>query len=193
MNQNHEIIRQLKRQDQSVLAVLYDSYAPALYGVVLRIVQSEPIAQDVLQETFVKIWRNGPSFDPQKGRLFTWMLNIARNTAIDTIRSAHYRNKQKIQSIDQSVYNSASHSEQFNVNHIGLDKLVGNLDDKYREVIDLIYFKGYTQSEVVKALGIPLGTVKSRVRIALRELRKVFQNNTVSIITLLSICFLIWK
>ncbi|MEM9921100.1 MAG: RNA polymerase sigma factor [Bacteroidota bacterium] len=160
------------------MQTLYDDYAPALYGVIFRIVKSEELAEDVLQDTFVKIWKNGPDYDASKGSLFTWMLNIARNTAIDLIRSAHHRRRQHMESPDQAAHIG----ESFNVNHIGVNAIVDNLDEKYRKVIDLIYFQGYTHKEVVEELDIPLGTVKSRIRIALRELRKLFISHVVSLI-----------
>lgn len=133
------------------------------------------LAQDILQEAFVKIWKHADHYDPSKGSLFTWMLNITRNLAIDKIRSAGYRNQEKIQALDENVYNNSKLIETLNPNTIGLHKLVDQLEDKYRMVIDLIYFGGFTQQEVQEKLGIPLGTVKSRIRIALRELRKVFE------------------
>ncbi|MEO1513412.1 MAG: sigma-70 family RNA polymerase sigma factor [Bacteroidota bacterium] len=178
MYSKNYIILLLQRQDQRVMQSLYDNYAPALYGVILRIVRSEALAEDVLQDTFVKIWKYGPAYDPSKGSLFTWMLNIARNTAIDAIRSAHHRHQHDCRPVEQAPETSV----QPNINHIGLDNIVENLEDKYRRVIDLIYFQGYTQKEVGEELNIPLGTVKSRVRIALRELRKFFTSKLVSLL-----------
>ena len=186
---NQHIISLLKAQDQQAISFLYDQYASALYGIILKIVHTEEVAQDVLQESFIKAWKNGSRYDSSKGTLFTWLLNIARNTAIDKTRSASFRQNGKIQGLDASVYNNIKLSHQQNPDHIGLKAIVGNLEDKYRVIIDLVYFKGYTQQEVGKYLGIPLGTVKSRVRIALRELRHVFEQNQVG--NLLLMLFLI--
>ena len=163
---NGHIIKQLQEQNKQAISALYDQYGPALYGIVLKIVRSEMIAEDVLQEAFVKIWKKGHSYDPSKGTLFTWMLNITRNTAIDKLRTEESRNR--IATNQQEVFSETP------TDHIGLNTQVNKLEEKYRHVIDLIYFKGYTQEEVTEELNIPLGTVKSRVRIALRELRKVF-------------------
>jgi len=123
----------------------------------------------------VKIWKNGKSYDSSKGTLFTWMLNITRNTAIDKIRSKGYRKNGKNQILDHSVYNTESKNYGINPEVVGLKELLNNLDDKYKEVVDLIYFNGYTQKEVSEHLELPLGTVKSRIRIALRELRELFE------------------
>lgn len=174
---NLDLIHRLQAQDKSVVGELYDQYSDTLYGIVLRIVQQEALAQDVLQESFVKIWKNGHKYDSSKGTLFTWMLNICRNTAIDKTRSANYKRQSKIHTIDQTVYNNEKWSCEQKPDHIGLLQEVQQLENKYREIIELIYFQGYTQQEVTEHLKIPLGTVKSRVRIGLRELRKLFLND----------------
>jgi RNA polymerase sigma-70 factor (ECF subfamily) len=153
---------------------------------VLRIVQSEEIAQDVMQDAFVKIWENGTSYNSAKGTLFTWLLNITRNTAIDKLRSAGYRKREKNQSIDGYVHNKVSNNGT-NPDEIGVKELLSNLDEKYREIIDMIYFRGFTQKEVSEELDIPLGTVKTRLRIALRELRGIFDvTRTVGLLLLIN-------
>ena len=183
-NQEKNIIQGLKQQNKESIAQLYDQYGATLYGIILKIVQHEEIAKDVLQEVFVKIWKNGARYDTKKGSIFTWMLNIARNTAIDKTRSVSFRQKGKIQDLDQTVYNNTSLTTEQNTDVIGLKSFVNGLDEKYREIIDLVYFRGYTQKEVEKHLNIPLGTVKSRVRIALRELKRIFDEQKITIIVL---------
>lgn len=174
----------MREKDKKAIALLYDLYAPALFGVVLKIVRSEQTAEDVLQDVFVKIWKNSAHYNPGKGRLFTWLLNIARNTAIDKVRSAPFRQSEKNQTLDSSVHNYKSQSLNLNTEQIGLRELVEGLDGKYQEIIDLIYFQGFTQKEVMETLNIPLGTVKSRIRIALRELRKFFETHKIVLTTI---------
>ncbi|TXB64113.1 RNA polymerase sigma factor [Phaeodactylibacter luteus] len=174
------IIKRLQSGDRAVMSTLYDEFAPALYGVVLRIVHDEAIAQDIVQETFIKAWKNGGSYDPGKGTLFTWLLNIARNGAIDKTRSAAFRNQRQTASISDGERNSSALSTVTATDHIGLRKMVGALEDKYQDVIELAYFQGFTQPEIAERLGLPLGTVKTRARIALRELRKFFSEAGVS-------------
>lgn len=169
-----QIVEMLHQNDKRVIAIIYDQYAPSLYGVVFRIVQSEEVAQDVMQDAFVKVWKKGTTYNSSKGTLFTWLLNITRNTAIDKLRSAGFRNSGKNQSIDNFVYNKVS-SQGTNPDEIGVKDLLNDLDEKYREVVDMIYFRGFTQKEVSEELNIPLGTVKTRLRIALRELRGIFE------------------
>ncbi|MBN8680451.1 MAG: sigma-70 family RNA polymerase sigma factor [Chitinophagales bacterium] len=169
------IIIQLQQQDQRAIATLYDQYSAALFGVIMRIVQSRELSEQVLQDTFTKAWRNGASYNPEKGRLFTWLLNIARNSAIDATRSAQFNHSKKSDSLDSLVHTPGS--EQINPEHVGLRELVGKLDEKYARLIEMVYFQGYTQEEVAEATGIPLGTVKTRLRFAINELRLIFSDN----------------
>ena len=164
----------LRHQDTKAIALLYDQYAPTLYGIVLRIVQTPETAEDVIQEAFVKAWQNSRHYNQEKGTLFTWLLNIARNTAIDKTRLAGVRQRNQTQPIDEALCNTAGLSSSFTIEHIGLENMVNELDEKHRIIIDMIYFQGYTHTEVTEQLNIPLGTVKTRLRIALRELRKFF-------------------
>lgn len=179
------LIEGLKNRDRKVFSSIYDQYSPALYGIILKIVKREEIAEDILQESFVKIWKNGPSYERDKGTLFTWMLNICRNAAIDKTRSAHFRRLGQKQMIDHQISDHINWSHQPKTEHIGLKTVINELDDKYKEIIDLVYFQGFTQQEVHEHLGIPLGTVKSRLRIGLRELRTFFRVHQATIIIFL--------
>ncbi len=167
-----ELILLLKRKDGAAYSLLYDNYSASLYGVITRVVVAEEIAQDVLQEVFIKIWKNIDSYDSSKGRLFTWMLNIARNASIDYARSRQSKVESKIQDIENSVYEINSRtSTRINTDVIGVKEEVAKLKEDYRVLIDMIYFGGYTQEETAKELNIPLGTVKTRVRAAIIKLR----------------------
>lgn len=168
-----QLIVLLKAHNKVALNSLYDNYAPALYGVIMRITQSKHHSENILQDTFIKIWKNIESYDSTKGRFFTWMLNIARNSAIDFVRSKAYRKNSKTDSIDNQVYTPENLSTETNVQTIGLRKIVEKLDPSLKQIVDLMYFQGYTQREISDQYDIPLGTVKSRIRIAIRELRKL--------------------
>ena len=170
-----ELVARLQRNDRTAYEYLYDNYSAALYGVIHRIVTNEETANDVLQEAFVKIWNGIKSYDSQKGKLFTWMLNISRNMAIDKTRSKDFNNNQKNQSTE-NVVNQIGRlkSDDIKPEHIGLTELVDKLDPNEKFLIDLMYFKGYTQSEIAEEYNIPLGTVKTRLRSATMNLRKIF-------------------
>jgi len=122
---------------------------------------------------FINIWRKIESYDQTKGRLFTWMLNIARNASIDTLRSKGYQNARKNQELPENVYKAASNqTTQQNVDNIGLKKLLEKLKPEHRVLVELAYFKGFTHEEIAEMMTIPLGTVKTRIRNALLQLRE---------------------
>ncbi len=165
----------LKRDPRKAVAKILEKYGGALLGVIQRILGSKEAAEDALQDTCVKIWKNAATYDQKKGRLFTWLLNIARNTAIDKARTGKFQHHRKSQPLEDNVYDNISHSEEMKTVDVGLMDLVDNLEEKYRQVIDLIYLQGYTQKEVAESLDLPLGTVKTRARTGLRKLRKILK------------------
>ena len=169
-----ELVLALKERDNQAFAFLYDRYSGALYSIIRQIVtDNSELAADVLQEVFINIWRKIESYDPTKGRLFTWMLNIARNASIDTLRSKSFQNSQKNQELPDNVNKGASgQTTQQNVDNIGLKKVLEKLKPEHRVLVDLAYFKGFTHDEIAEMMTIPLGTVKTRIRNALLQLRE---------------------
>lgn len=166
-----ELLDMLRRQDRKAFNYLYDNYSDALYGVVLKVVRTEETAQDLLQDIFVKIWKNIAQYDSGKGRLFTWMLNIARNTSIDFLRV----NRPEIQDIDSAVYAVEQNQTIYNeLDSKELKEIVSQLKPEQQTLIEMVYWGGYTHEEAAQRLEMPLGTVKTRVRSALRDLRKIF-------------------
>ncbi len=174
-----ELIDLLQSGDHRGLEYVYDHYSTALYGVLCRICRDEVLAEDLLQQTFTKIWQNAKNYDSTKGTLFTWMLTIARRLAIDTIRSRDFRDQALNRSIEDFVDTDEIGSEQAVIPEtIDLRHLVGTLPTDQRQVIELMYFQGYSQSEISEDFAIPLGTVKSRSRMALQSLRSLFNEET---------------
>lgn len=170
-----ELAERLKRQEKEAMTVLYDQYADALYGVIVRIVKKEEAAAEVLNDALLRIWNKAESYDPAKARLFTWMMQIARNMAIDKVRSKEFSQAKKTEDIQNHVYSPAGSVEQHEEN-IGVKELLFHLRDEEQIVIDLVYFQGYTQSEVSEEKNIPIGTVKTRLRMAIQNLRKIIGN-----------------
>ncbi len=171
-----DLVRLLKEQDQQAFSYLYDNYAGALNGIIARMIDDSQLAEDVLQEAFIKIWNNFQQYDSSKGRLFTWMINITRNLTIDTLRSKGFKKQRQISKDENSVSNyqdKTFHNAMFD--SIGLQKQLKNLKPAQKSLIDLAYFSGFTQEEISKEMGIPLGTVKTRMRSAILELRKMLQ------------------
>jgi RNA polymerase sigma factor (sigma-70 family) len=169
-----ELVAALKARDNQAFAFLYDNYAGALYSIIRQIItDNSELASDVLQEVFINIWRKIESYDQSKGRLFTWMLNVARNAAIDTLRSKSYQNSQKNQELPDNVYKGASNqTTQQNIDNIGLKKVLEKLKPEHRVLVELAYFKGFTHEEIAEMMTVPLGTVKTRIRNALLQLRE---------------------
>jgi len=168
-----ELITLLKKKDNQAFSYLYDNYENALYGIVKQIVGDGEIGNDVVQEVFVTIWRKIDSYDSSKGKLFTWMLNIARNAAIDKTRSKNYQQSLKLMPISD---NELSHPIiRPGYDDYGLKKVIHKLKDEQRMLIDLSYFQGFTHDQIARALNIPLGTVKTRLRSALTQLRTMLK------------------
>ena len=164
----------LKQREQNAFSYLYDHYSGALYSIILNIVPDKDLASDVLQEVFIKIWKQIESYDNIKGRLFTWMMNVARNASIDAVRSKGYQKSQQNRELTENVY-FAGGSTETNTDKIGLKKVVNSLKEDYKILIILSYFEGFTQEEISKMLGIPLGTVKTRMRSALSQLKQIIR------------------
>jgi RNA polymerase sigma factor (sigma-70 family) len=170
-----ELVALLREKNKTGLEYLYDHYSRALYGVIIQVVQTEELAEDVMQETFLKIWNNFSMFDDTKGRLYTWIVNIARNLAIDKIRSKDFRNNSKNQELENNVpVIDRFKNTAYNPEVMGIKELVNNLRPEQQQIVDLIYFQGFTHSEVAEKLQIPLGTVKTRLRMSIMILRKFF-------------------
>ncbi len=170
-----ELVAMLKEQSNDGFNYLYDNYSGALFTIINQIVTDNETAGDVLQEVFINIWKKIDMYDSAKGRLFTWMLNIARNAAIDKLRSKGYRNSFKNQSISEHDEPGMIASVNPETSDVGLKKMLTKLKEEYRTLIDLSYFQGFTHDEIAKLLGIPLGTVKTRIRTALSQLRIMIQ------------------
>ena len=172
--QESELVMLLKQRQESAFSYLYDHYSASLYSVIVSIVIDRELSNDILQEVFVKIWRQIETYDTTKGRLFTWMLNVARNASIDAVRSKNYQQNQQNRELTENMY-EAGGSSQTNTDKIGLRKIVYKLKEEYRVLVELSYFEGFTQDEISKMLKIPLGTVKTRLRSALIQLKQVIK------------------
>lgn len=182
-SQDHIIHLFIANKDRAI-DIIYDQYASNLYGYILQMVGDDLEAQDVLQASFVKIWKNALSYNSAKSKLFTWLLTICRNTAIDHLRSKKHKRDKEIQNKELFVYNSITHT---NPDVMDLAKHLNTLEEKYKEVILLLFFKGFTQKEASEHLNIPIGTIKTRLKIGIRELKNIYlyKGNNIAILLLL--------
>lgn len=168
-----ELVGRLTNGDQQAMSELYDRFSGAILGVIMKIITDQATAEDVLQETMLKIWNNIGSFDTSKGRLFTWMINIARNQSIDKTRSKGFKNSSQNSSLEDSVYVSETvPSAGASVDTMDVQNWLLQLPEENQQLMRLAYFMGYTQEEISKELNMPLGTVKTKIRNSLIVLRK---------------------
>lgn len=165
-------------------------YSPALLGIIVRTVKNKEIAEEILQKTFLKVWDKIDTYDEDKSNFFTWLAVIARNNAIDQRRLVSFSNNEKTETLDSTVYEM--NASVIQTEGIDTAKLLAVLDPKYKIVLDMMYLQGYSQSEISNELEIPLGTVKTRIKAALKILRKELINERSLFIGLLVILILIF-
>jgi len=169
-----QLIARVIKGDERAFLTLYNRYASRVYGLTLRVLGDAMLAEEVTQDTFLKLWSRARQFDSGKGELAPWLLTIAHRTALDRLRLESRRlpasNKNDPEEIwpilpDDSTQNSEARWR-------SLYFAVQSLPEEQRQVIDLAYYKGMSQSEMAEVLGWPLGTVKTRVRAAMQALRE---------------------
>jgi RNA polymerase sigma-70 factor, ECF subfamily len=171
-----DLIFLLKNRNQESFSDLYDSYSRALYGVTFKMVNDNEVAEDILQEVFMKIWKHIDKYDSSKGTLFTWMINITRNVCKDYLRSKHYQMQKLVSenSLEKMNIDSKNAHVTYQDDIYELYELTQTLNSKYKKIIDLVYIFGYSQDEVSKMLDLPIGTVKTRSRTAIKILRELY-------------------
>ncbi|MDT0295663.1 RNA polymerase sigma factor [Mesonia ostreae] len=168
------LIAELQNKNPKAFERIYERYSESLFGVIYTIVRDQRIAEEVLQDSFIKIWDNAEAYNSSKGRFFTWALNIARNTAIDKTRSKAFKNSKKNLTADFFVDILEDKSSFSNrVDAIGIKKYIKALKPYCEQIIELLYFKGFTQAETAKELDTPLGTIKIRSRNCIQSLRDI--------------------
>lgn len=171
-----DLLPMLLRKDDKAFTLLYDMYSKNLYGIIYNLIKDAEESEDVLQEVFVKVWKNIETYNESKGRFFTWLLNIARNTAIDKLRSKGFNNSRKNLSSDNFVHLLDDSNKLSNkIDTIGIQEFVKKLKPKCIQIINLLFFQGYTQQEASDELEIPLGTIKTQNRNCINDLRHFLQ------------------
>jgi len=172
-----ELIAALHSGNHQDFEKLYNRFAQVLYATLIGWVNDTHIAENLLQDAFVKAWTNREAYDPAKGRLFTWLYNITRNICIDYYRSRQYKKgKAAILSNDISLLVNTKQANQ-TPDTIGIFQVINMLRKEEKQVVELMYFKGFTQKEIAGLMNMPLGTVKTRMSMAIRNLRSFFMND----------------
>jgi RNA polymerase sigma factor (sigma-70 family) len=169
------LVCELKQRCSRAFSILYDHYAEAMLGVIAQVVREKELAQDIFQDAFIKVYHKIDLFDPERGRLFTWLINIARYAAFDEMRKKRNVFEIQIDEFSVQIVDQKHQVLQTNADTIGLMELIYILPTDKVSIFEFIYLGGYTHAEAAEALGIPLGTVKTKVRKGLQELRKLTQ------------------
>jgi len=181
--QDSELLHRIAQRDSNAFAILYDRYSTILYSVCLAILKKSDDADDVLQECFLQIWEKAYSFDGLKGSVYTWLATMTRNRAIDRLRSKHFQiSKLQQANFDfeaiatddvPSPLENASFAERAQL----VRKAFAALSLEQRKVLQMAYFEGYSQTEISQQLRVPLGTVKTRTRQAMKKLHALLINS----------------
>jgi RNA polymerase sigma-70 factor (ECF subfamily) len=169
------LVARLQRRDPQALGELYDRYGRLTYALILRVVRDAGIAEDLVQETFLRVWNRVQGFDAQKGSIGPWLLAVARNRAIDYLRSTggRERNALEFEETDHPALYTDMERDLLNSDQTRRVKVaMQKLSPNQRQVIELAYFEGLSQTEMAEKMGQPLGTVKTWVRTALQTLRQ---------------------
>lgn len=183
-----EMVQCLRSGNAADFARLYDSYSASLYGFIIRRIRDTEKAENLLQDVFVKAWRNRHQYDTSKGKLFTWLFNIARHSSIDYLRSKAYKNaKASVLTDDMAALIPSGIAACSDKDTIGLRKLLNILNHEEKEMLELMYFKGCTQKEIAEILNTPIGTVKTKMSRAIKELRYYFNKDWKDAIKYLSL------
>jgi RNA polymerase sigma-70 factor (ECF subfamily) len=178
-----ELMERIVRRDSKALEELYERFSKALYSVILSIVKKKEDAEEILCEIFFQVWEKAPSYDLGKGSVYTWLLTMARNRAIDKIRSKSYKNQRQendeIEEMDVFT-NEDKHNQLDNVVLTERAEIVKSalmqIAPDQRQVLEVAYFEGYTQSEIAERLGVPVGTVKTRMRTGMKTLHGLLKD-----------------
>ncbi|WP_420573318.1 RNA polymerase sigma factor [Kordia sp.] len=176
------IIERFQNRDEAALSKLYDKYSGAIYGVIIRMCRNEETAQEILQETFMKAWDKSHLYDASKGKFYTWLYRIARNTTLNFLR----KDDKLIQTDDLSVYKDEGVEENQEL-HIELKGALAKLDAHHQKALRLVYFNGLTHKEAHEEMGVPLGTFKSYVRQAVEKLRVLYAKELLLLICILEL------
>jgi RNA polymerase sigma-70 factor (ECF subfamily) len=163
------------RSEQSALAELYDRYGRPAYGLALRVLRDEALAEDAVQDAFMAIWRTAPRFVPERGRASTWILTLVHRRAVDVVRREQRRRTDSLDVTPHEAVSDTAPDEEawLRLQRERVQAALRQLPDQQREALELAYYGGFTQSELAERLGQPLGTIKSRMFIGLSRLREL--------------------
>ncbi len=173
-----ELLALIRERDQQALAEIYDRYGSLVYGMALKVLQNVVFAQEVTQDVFIKLWNKGASFDSTRGKFTSWLLAITKNASIDRLRRERKYDPEALfadfgerlrKEVDSPGLISALEES------LLIESMLERLPREQRLVIEMSFFRGYTQQEISERMGIPLGTVKTRMRLGMSKLREMWK------------------
>ncbi|RLQ93114.1 RNA polymerase sigma factor [Falsibacillus albus] len=172
-----ELYERVRQKHKPALEMLYDRYERLLFSFAYKMTGNAQLAEDVIQEVFIKLWKEHAPYSKEKGKFSSWLITLTRNTALDILRkqksqeSYEYMEKDSLQVDEETPEDLAEWKEKRTI----VRKAVADLKIDQQEIIDLFYFKGQTHKEISDSTGLPLGTVKGRIRLALKHLRSIME------------------
>ena len=174
-----ELITRILGHDNDALSVIYDRYSRLVYSLAVRMVEKPELAEEVTQDVFMTLWRRGSSYKSERGPFTAWLLSITHNRCIDELRRLKRHSRYPTVELDEVANLLATHSDEVpgavmtQLDREAILAAMEQLPVSQREVITMAYFQGFTQSEISEAMGAPLGTVKTRMRLGLHKLRDI--------------------
>lgn len=165
------IVYLLFDRDKKALTLIFDRYGSLLLNVILKVVDDRQLAEDVLQHVLIKVWNKGHTYNPERGALFTWLMRISKNAALDQRKTKDFRMTSTSMQAQSVVSISNDFSEESQATRMETEQMISHLSGEHEKLIKMSYFEGYSHAEIAKNLNMPLGTVKSKIRIAIGQLR----------------------
>ena len=174
---DEELLARMARADEAALAELYDRYGRAAYGLALRVLRDPSLAQDAVQDAMLAAWRTAASYDPARGKVSTWLLTFVHRRAVDLVRREERRRTEQLDEAPVDEGESTAEAAELRAERRRVQAALAQLSPDQREALELAYYGGLTQAELAERLGVPLGTVKSRMFAALGRLRDLLAEN----------------
>jgi RNA polymerase sigma-70 factor (ECF subfamily) len=167
------LVLELRNKNPRAMEYLYEAYHQKIYAFIFYLIKDSNTSQEIMQDVFVKVWTNIEIYNPNVSILYTWIISITRNLCLDKLKSSNFKNQQINTDINAAQNQESPYNT--NENSIGIKETLNKLSSEYAELIDLIYYKGYTHNEASEYLNKPLGTIKTNIRYAILELKKIIK------------------
>lgn len=172
------LVALVARSSDAALGELYDRHSRTAYGLALRVVRDAALAEDVVQEAFLGVWRSATGFVPERARASTWIMTFVHRRAVDLVRREERRRAEPLDHADEPLTGSTEDVAWLRLERERVQQALAKLPDQQREAIELAYYGGFTQAQLAERLGQPLGTIKSRVFNGLGRLRELLAEGT---------------